>query len=820
MHFHKYSYVTNFEFVTKIVRGRSFKTGLGRYGLAVNVSGLDLYHIQIRGPGWERGESEAGLRFPKASTQSAGERTRLIVSDDGGMKLEEHSGKCLLSSAPGRFFGQCGPASIFEFLREEGDLFYGMGEKWTGLEHSGKTTKFWNTDVWADFNENSFIQGKPAPDPVYLSIPYLILRRRDVYLGFLLDNPRATFISTGFRISIADQMDVTPAGEDFSEAIIEGAEKAQEQTHIAPHGFLHLGCEEGQPNLYIIVGPSLAELTCKMQKLVGTTPRPPVWALGYHQCRWGYESERDLLWLDGKFRKHGVPVDGLWLDIDYMRGYRVFTFQSAHFPNPGEAMAKLARNGRKVVAIIDPGVKLDKSFLVYQRGRKERAFCLNPQKKEFVGLVWPGETVFPDFSMATARQWWAREVAQFVHCGIQGAWIDMNDPATGPADYKDMLFDRGKKDHGSYHNQYALGMAMATRDGFLRAHPGLRPFLLSRSGFTGSNRYTAIWTGDNYSNYLHFRNSIPTTLNLALSGIPFNGPDVGGFGGDTTPELMMDWFKAGFLFPFLRNHSFKDTRRQEPWAFGAKVLKVLRRYIQLRYRFRPYLYQLFLEHERTGEAILRPLFYDFPDTADLPLGLVDDQFMVGPRVLQAPFLEERQKSRAVILPGTNRWYDLTDGVWREGESTIRVRARYSDTPIYIRDGSILPLARLEPTSNAFQGGHMDFHVFISADGEASTKYEFDDGTTFEFQKGACTELEITAVRTKDGLAIASRVLRDSAGPPRLTFTAPAEIRRVTINGRKAKPCSAQGVPIGNGRMKTWSASGAGLNQVADRPDAK
>jgi alpha-glucosidase len=765
---------------------------------------MHFHKYPYRGPGWERGESKAGLRSPQASAQPAGETTRLIVSADGSMRLEDHRGKCLLSSASGRFFGQCGPASIFEFLREEGDLFYGMGEKWTGLEHSGKTTKFWNTDVWADFNENSFIQSKPAPDPVYLSIPYLILRRRDVYLGFLLDNPRATFISTGLRVSIADQMDVTPAGEEFAEAIIKGAEKAEERTHAAPHGFLHLGCEEGQPNLYIIVGPSLAELTRKMQKLMGTTPRPPVWALGYHQCRWGYESERDLVELDSEFRKHAVPVDGLWLDIDYMRGYRVFTFESKHFPHPEDAIARLAKNGRKVVPIIDPGVKLDKAYDVYQRGRKEMAFCLNPQRKEFVGLVWPGETVFPDFSLGTARQWWAREVARFVRRGIQGAWLDMNDPATGPADNKDMLFDRGRKDHASYHNQYALGMAMATREGFLQAHPDLRPFLLSRSGFTGSNRYTAIWTGDNYSNYIHLRNSIPTTLNLALSGIPFNGPDIGGFGGDTTPELMIDWFKAGFLFPFFRNHSFKDTRRQEPWAFGGRVLKVLRRYIRLRYRFRPYLYQLFLEHERTGEAILRPLFYDFPDTSERPLGLVDDQFMVGPRVLQAPFVEERQKSRAVILPGKDRWYDLTEGAWREGENKIQVPARYSDTPIYVRDGSILPLARLGPESNTFHGGQVDFHVFISADGAASTRYEFDDGTTFAFQKGISTEVEITAERTKDGLAIASRVLRDSAGPPKFTFTAPAEIRRMTINGHKAGLCSAQGVPIGNGRMKTWS----------------
>jgi alpha-glucosidase len=266
----------------------------------------------------------------------------------------------------------------------------------------------------------------------------------------------------------------------------------------------------------------------------------------------------------------------------------------------------------------------------------------------------------------------------------------------------------------------------------------------------------------------------------------------------------MDWFKACFLFPFFRNHSFRDTRRQEPWAFGARVLKVLRRYIRLRYRFRPYLYQLFLEHERTGEAILRPLFYDFQDTAELPLGFADDQFMVGPSVLQAPFVDEGQKSRTVILPGENGWYDLTEGVWREGGHAIRVTAGFGDTPIYIRDKSILPLARLEPASNAFHGGQVDFHIFVQGKETVCMKYEFEDGMTFAFQKGTYSEVEITAERRQDRLAIASRVLRKSAGLGNFTFSAPAEIRQVTINGEKAKPCSAQGVPIGNGRTKTWS----------------
>ena len=208
--------------------------------------------------------------------------------------------------------------------------------------------------------------------------------------------------------------------------------------------------------------------------------------------------------------------------------------------------------GRKVIPIIDPGVKFERGYSVYESGHRAKAFCENPQGREYVGLVWPGETVFPDFSLKPARDWWAKQVRDFASLGIQGAWLDMNDPSTGPADNGDMLFDHGRKTHDTYHNQYALGMAMASRQGFLEAHPDERTFMLCRSGSTGSNRYTAIWTGDNYSNYHHLKNSIATTLNLALSGIPFNGPDAGGFGGDTFPELIRDWYKAGFLFPVMR----------------------------------------------------------------------------------------------------------------------------------------------------------------------------------------------------------------------------------------------------------------------------
>lgn len=634
MYFHKYPIDANFDFVKVCQPGKWGTLGPTRFRAQVTSFQNDIHRIRVESPRWPRSLSQAGLTPPPALRASTGAQSRLTVDRGFGIRLTDARGRVVLQSASRQTFGLCGDSSIFMFLRDARYQFYGMGEKSTGLEHSGRRTKFWNTDVWADFNVAQFRDG--APDPMYVSIPYLIVKRDNTYVGLLLDNPYATFMDTAASMAIAGQMTLKNHGQPcFS-----------------------LGAENGQPDLYILYGPTLAELTRKLQSLVGRTPLPPAWALGYHQCRWGYRSAADLERLDRKFRENGIPCDGLWLDIDYMDGYRVFTMNKTHFPDARAAMARLKSRGRRVVPILDPGVKREKGYAVYDDGRRAGVFCRNPQGGEFVGLVWPGRTVFPDFSLPEGRAWWARQVARFAATGIHGAWLDMNDPATGHADHLPMLFDRGRASHETFHNQYALGMAMASRAGFEKAHPGQRPFLLSRSGFTGISRYAALWTGDNYSNYHHLKGSIPCSLNLALSGVPFNGPDIGGFGGDTTPDLIVAWMKAGFLFPFCRNHTIAGSRQQEPWAFGPRVMRILRRYIRLRYALRPYLYNLFAAQEESGEAILRPLFYDFADTRALPLGRVDDQFMVGPAILQAPLVGAGQVSREVLLPGKASWYSL------------------------------------------------------------------------------------------------------------------------------------------------------------------
>jgi alpha-glucosidase len=799
MYFHKYRYAANFEFVRDL-EPPSFKTARGAYRLQIQATRDDIYHLRITGKGWRQNHSEAGLRLMRPVAGMEGGQTRLQIGD-GTLRMYGANGGVLLASWPGRFFGQCGESSMFEFARRKDDRFYGLGEKWSGFEHSGKITKFWNTDVWADFHKESYVNGTPAADPTYVSIPYLIVKRANTFIGLLLDNPYATFISTGFQAAIANQLEVGDVDEEFADVVSETI--GVEEKH---RGRIELGAEKGQPSLYILYGPTLPELTRKLQMLVGTTPLPPAWSLGYHQCRWGYQSAADLEDLDHKFQAHGIPADGLWLDIDYMDGYRVFTFDAKHFPKPAATLKKMEERGRKIVPIIDPGVKRDPGYAIYQRGKEADAFCRNPQGGEYVGLVWPGQTVFPDFSSVGARAWWAREVEAFARLGVHGAWLDMNDPSTGPSDSIDMLFDRGTREHAFYHNQYALGMAAASRQGFLAARPCERPFLLCRSGSIGSNRYTAIWTGDNYSNYHHLRTGISTTLNLALSGVPFNAPDVGGFGGDTTTELISYWYKACFLFPFFRNHSSHGTRAQEPWAFGPAVMRRLRKYIRLRYRLRPYLYQLFAEHESTGEAILRPLFYDFEERRELPLALIDDQFMVGAHIMQAPFVEERARFRTVALPGTGKWYDLSAGKWLRAGRKVKVAASVEETPIYVRDGSLLPLARLAPEDSMFDGGKVDFHVFLAGPGEVSTRYVFDDGISFGYQAGERSSVMVTARRSGDTLEVSIDYLSSGFGKGDFTFSTAGDIENVFIEGAPARRCIAQGVSISGARWNTWQAA--------------
>lgn len=752
MYFNKYPYRANFAFADGYEASTGKVSVNGKaFDACVTAYAGDIFHIRVSHAGlWGPNRCLEPLRPPAEACCDS-----LRVRDRFEIELQGASGP-LVRSAEGAGFGVCGEASIFQFEVPDDARFLGMGAKNFGeLELSGRRTKFWNTDVWADFPPSQY-ESEPV-DPPYFSTPYLAARIGGEWVGFLLHNTYPTFMET--------------PGIDDTRAFVEFKRTGKG---------LILGSEGGEPNLWILRGPSLAELTRKLQKLVGVTPLPPLWALGYHQSRYGYGGHNDLLELDAQFTKHRIPCDSLWLDLDYMDGFRVFQTSAEMFPHGvASVAASLAKSGRRIVPILDPGVKREPGYRVYDDGRKHDVFCRNVEGLEYVGLVWPGETVFPDFTLKKARDWWAKYVKEFAEEGFGATWVDMNDPSTGPVDPCGMRFNKGKDPHEAHHNQFALGMQMATRAGLLSARPDERPFVLSRSGFTGSSNHSAIWTGDNYSNRFHLACSIPTTLGMSLSGLPFNGPDAGGFGGDADEDLIVDWFKAGFLFPFFRNHSSIGTRRQEPFAFPISTLRVLRRYIRLRYKLLPYLYGLFVGQELDGDPIVRPLVYGFSEPA---LEYVSDQFLVGSEILQAPFVSS-SKTREVVLPGLEPWYDGQSGRWlAPGRHTFKNRS--ANTPLFVRAGAIVPMQPGTPSDNSCDLRSVHFHVFVppSWSGESVCEYAADDGLSFAYRSGARSVLRVVVASAEGNVAISTSLVCDGYGPIEAAFVIHGDPRSVRLNG--------------------------------------
>ena len=747
MFFTKAPHPANASFATAF-RDGSLTCGAREIAAALTSYAEGVARLRLTGPeAWIPGQNALELLPPTGEPDET-----LSIGESGELELRIANSELRLT---GRF-GVGGDASMFLWDVPEGARFFGQGEKLLGQQElSGFRTQFYNTDVWSDFPSQQW--GENPSDPPYFSTPYVVVRLPDGnWVGFLLHNPWPAFMET--------------PGIDDSRVFVSW-QKTSDQ--------LILGSRGGTPDLWTITAPDLRTLTMRLQRLVGTTPTPPLWSLGYHQSRWGYGGHEDLLELDRRFSKHEIPCDGLWLDLDYMRGYRIFTVEESQFPEGVGATAKaLAESGRRMVPIIDPGIKSELGLELYDNARENGHLALNEEGNPFVGLVWPGETVFPDFTQEATRTWWAGRAAHFLELGWGGAWIDMNDPSTGPVDPGAMRFRQGSEPHEAHRNQYSLFMQRATVEGFRQARPDERPFLLSRSGFVGSSRYGAIWTGDNVSNRFYLASSIPTAIGMSLSGLPFHGMDVGGFGGACEPDLMEDWIKLAFLFPFCRNHSNNGTRPQEPWAYPPATLDLVRRYIRLRYKFLPYSYALWAEHEKVGEPILRPMIYAYDEPG---AELLNDQFLIGPDLLQAPFVTE-EKTRAATLPGENSWCALDDGAWlTPGVHTIK--RKKGGTPIFAREGALIPLRPGTPKSTGTDLRHQHLHLFApeSWTGESETILIADDGLSFGYQRGERTRLRVRVVAADGHLAIETQVLEEGYGPISVALVLHAEPRSVRVD---------------------------------------
>lgn len=480
----------------------------------------------------------------------------------------------------------------------------------------------------------------------------------------------------------------------------------------------------------VIKGSTPQEVMTRLGELTGTMPMPPRWTLGYQQCRYSYYPDARVREIADTFRAKRIPCDVIWFDIHYMDGYRVFTFNHDLFPDPKATNAYLHDLGFKSVWMIDPGVKYDPGYAVYDSGTKIDAWVKDNSGKTYVGPVWPGDCVFPDFTVPAVNRWWSGLYQDFMAQGIDGVWNDMDEPSVFNADTNGTMpmdnLHRGGGDlpagpHAQYHNVYGMLMVKASREGIRQANPEKRPFVLTRANFLGGHRYAATWTGDNWASWQHLKWSIPMSLNLSLSGQPFNGPDIGGFLESAAPDLWGHWIAVGAFYPFSRAHTCDGTANQEPWEFGPEVENAARTALQKRYRLMPYLYTVFQQAHAKGLPVMRPVF--FADPTDLSLRMEDQAFLLGPDVMIVP-----------------RWADnpkQPSGIWR----TVSILDEKSEDDPYqcdikLRGGAIVPLGPVVQTTQQI-GTVQQLTLLIVLDEQGRARgivYE-DAGEGYAYKQG-------------------------------------------------------------------------------------
>ncbi|MEO1763408.1 MAG: glycoside hydrolase family 31 protein [Cyanobacteria bacterium J06629_18] len=590
------------------------------------------------------------------------------------------------------------------------EKFYGFGERSGLLNQRGKVLTNWTTDS---------LDYTMLTDEMYQAIPFFMSLRPNVGYGLF------------FNTTFWSQFDV-------------GADDVNT---------LQLKTKDSQLDYYIIYGSEPATILKTYTQLTGRMPLPPRWALGYHQCRWSYNSEAEVRELVGQFRKRRIPCDVVHLDIDYMQGFRVFTWNKQRFPSPKMLIEDLSQQGIKVVNIIDPGVKFDPeaSYQVCDEGLDKDYFIRRENGKVFHGYVWPDRAVFPDFMRPEVREWWGNLQRNLTDVGVAGIWNDMNEPAMNNQPFGDLegvkiTFEmdassgsgEDKTTWRETHNLYGMNMARASYEGLQKLRPTQRSFVLTRSGFAGVQRYSAVWTGDNHSKWEYLEMSLPMLCNLGLSGVAFVGADIGGFAGNATPELFARWMQVGILYPLMRGHSMIGTKRHEPWEFGQEVEDICRKYIELRYQLLPYFYTLFWQAASKGEPVLRPLIYQY--SHDEKTYEIYDQVLIGNSIMAAPIYRPGVKNRMVYLP-EGIWYDWWDRNQiqsHQGSQHILVDAPLEKMPLFIKAGAIIPLIRVMQYAEELPINEM--RLLVAPGKGEFTLYE-DDGNTFAYRDGASSTTE-------------------------------------------------------------------------------
>jgi alpha-glucosidase len=637
---------------------------------------------------------------------------------------------------------------VWKRLRPD-EHVYGLGEKVGRLDKRGWQLGGYSYAMW---NSDTFAYDS-STDPIYAAVPFYIVLRNGRAHGLFLDNTHRVSVDVG---------------------------------HEA-HGLLALGSDGGELDYYFIDGPTPKQVIERYTALTGRMPLPPLWALGYHQCRYSYYPESRVRFVADNFRERRIPADAIWLDIHYMEGYRPFSFDRERFPEPKRLFSDLRAQGFRAVVIVDPHPKKQAGTQVYDEGLAGSHFVRAADGSVLEAPVWPsqaekdpGPSVFPDFSRPATRDWWGGLYRYYTELGVAGIWNDMNEPAlfvprwggTMPLDARHDN-EGAPSDHREVHNVYGQLMTRSTYEGLLRLRPRERPFVLTRATYAGGQRFAAVWPGDNTSDWSALSQGLAVLLGMGLSGFPFVGTDIGGFAEAPSAELFTRWLQVGVFHPFMRAHTAFGTPDQEPWSYGPRHEQVNRRAIELRYELLPHVYQVMKQAADTGLPAMRPMFLEFPDDAET--WSLQDQFLFGDGLLVAPVLREAATERGVYLPA-GEWYDFWTGARLAGKRWHRVPVALDSIPIYVRAGAFVFRQPVVQHTGEIRGQPLLVTAYPGSAPSEAVYYE-DDGESLDYRQGAFAERRF-AQRQQAGLQVLEVAARSGSWSP-----APRElVLRVRVDG--------------------------------------
>lgn len=578
---------------------------------------------------------------------------------------------------------------------QDGEKFFGMGDKPSELDLRGKRVENYGTDTYG-FSRDQ--------DPLYKNIPFYLGLHHSIGYGIFFDNTFRTIFDFG-----------------------------QEQFDVC--SFWARG---GEMNYYFIYGPELLDVSAQYAQLTGTPELPPLWALGYHQCKWSYTPDSQVREVAREFRDRNIPCDAIYLDIDYMEGFRCFTWNKDTFPEPVRLLGDLTEQGFKTVVIIDPGIKIDPDYRIYKEGLENDYFCKRADGDLMVGDVWPGPCHFPDFTHPEVRRWWSGLFEELIRQGVRGVWNDMNEPAvfgigTFPEDVRHD-YDGDPCSHRKAHNVYGMQMTRATQEGIRKFLYPNRPFVITRSCYAGIQRYSSVWTGDNIATWEHLWIANMQIQRLNMSGVSFAGSDVGGFIGNPDGELYVRWLQLAVFHPFLRTHSAGNdpgAQAQEPWSFGHRFEFIARKFIQLRYQLLPYIYTTFWQQTQYGTPMVRALVLTHQHD-DHALRRTD-QFMFGDKLMVCPVQHEGLLQQSVYLP-KGRWYNFWNDKLESGGKEVMVDTPLDKLPLFVKEGTVLPHYPKMNYVGETSIQELTLHIYFSKTVQTSLFYE-DAGDYYGYRNG-------------------------------------------------------------------------------------